>query len=736
MNLFPSDYRAVPYLENREISWLRFNLRVLEEARDNGVPLVERLRFVAIFCSNLDEFFMIRVGSLLDQTLVKNISHKKDNKTHLTATEQLKLISGITAKLISEKDRVYHDVMRGILLCGAAQQVSVRSAEGKDAEFLKRYFGEEILPLLTPSIIDKRHPVQFLKNMEIYVGTVLRRRDSEKTSPLIGVLPATGVFRRVIYLPDNGSGMVRFVLAENLILHYADSVYANYEVVKRNIFRITRNADIDADEASFDHDIDFRGMMEELLKKRKKLAPVRIEFGTYTDMTDRERITSKLNLDLRGEFVFAEDSPLDFSFVGELGDKLKDRTDLFYQKRSPRPSPHIDPDPANKLMKQLDKGDLLLSYPYEQFKQFIRLVDEAAADPDVVSIKITLYRIAPESQLVAALVAAAENGKDVLAVVELRARFDEENNIDMSRRLQDAGATVCYGLSELKVHSKLLLITKRGGGTAGIRYYTQIGTGNYNERTSQAYTDLSLMTADPAIGADASLVFNALAVGMAVESTGALWVAPHTLKSRVTAMIDGEIARKSDGYIGLKLNGLTDRDLIEKLVEAGQNGVTVELIVRGMCCLIPGVRGKTENIRVISIVGRFLEHSRVYIFGRGERAKVYISSADFMTRNTEKRVEVAAPVRDKVLAQRIADSFDLMLSDNVKARVMLPTGEYIRRNFASDDVRIDSQVYFYEAAYTADEAAKQKRGAKKKVTVFKRIGRFFKKLFRKNKKTE
>ncbi|MDR0821284.1 MAG: polyphosphate kinase 1 [Oscillospiraceae bacterium] len=687
-----------PYLDNRELSWLKFNSRVLEEAADDTVPLFERLKFVSIFCSNLDEFFMIRVGSLNDQNLVA--PDKRDNKTGLTADEQLKLISEAVTELTAEKHRVYREIRAKLTEIGVAEHVKTKDFTDEDKEFLKDYFVKEIQPFLDPSIIDRRHPVQFLKNQEIYAIAVLLPKDATDDTRLSGILPisANNLLKRVVFLPQDGD-MLRFILVESVILYFADLVFENYTVIEKNIFRLTRSADIDANEAYFEHDIDFRDMMEVLIKKRRKLAPVRIEFGTYADSEAQKRIVENLTLKFPESFIFAEETPLDFSFVGELEDKLSGKEFLFPEKFPPCRSPLVKPN--EPIMKQLDKHDILLSFPYDKFSQFIRLIEEAATDPGVTSIKITLYRIARDSKIVSALLTAAENGKDVTAIVELRARFDEENNIGWSKRLEDAGVRVMYGLSDLKVHSKLLLITKRTGN--GITYYTQIGTGNYNERTSKLYTDLTIMTADRSIGTDASMVFNAIAVGTTVSGTTDLLVAPKGLKPRVIELIDTEIAHGTDGYIGLKLNGLTDLDIIEKLADASRHGVRVDLLVRGICCIVAGVKGETENVRVYSIVGRHLEHSRIYIFGRDANRRVYISSADFMTRNTEKRVEVAAPIKDPVLAERLYKSFTLMLRDNVKLREQ--RGGINKKRTPGKNPPLETQVYFHRKAANLEQSA-------------------------------
>ncbi len=679
------------FYDNRELSWLKFNERVLEEAQDTETPLFERLRFVQIFCSNLDEFFMIRVGSLNDKLLFD--PKDRENKTNMTAKEQLTEIAARVKELLPVKDLAYADIMNGMSAYGI-QHLTGDISPDEDA-YLRAYFTKEIQPLLFTGVVDKKHPVPFLKNGEIYIGVTIRKKDDAAGKVTFGILPASENFPRLIWLPGTG----KFILCEELISRYAGLVFKNFEMISRCIFRVTRNADIAMDEGLYDHDVDFRDIMSELVKKRKKLQPVRVEFQgkPSSDIID---VISK-TLRVKENFIFRQKSPLDLGFLSALERRLEKQSELFFKPLTPQRSPDIDP--KRPLISQIQQRDILLSYPYENINQFIRLLDEAADNPDVVSIKITLYRVARDSKIINALIRAAENGKDVLALVELRARFDEENNIGWSKQLEDAGVNVIYGLEELKVHSKLLLITVRNGDN--ISYITQVGTGNYNERTSKLYTDLTMMTADRDFGSDASVVFNALTVGNTVESTNKLLVAPKGLKSRIVEMIDNEITYGKDGYIGIKMNSLTDKDIIRKLAEASRAGVKIDLVVRGICCLVAGIEGDTENIRVISIVGRFLEHSRIYIFGRGERRRVYISSADFMTRNTERRVEVAAPIPEKRLADRVAEMFDVMLRDNVKAREQGKNGKYSHVVRKDGEERLNSQLYFYEKAYEAAEAA-------------------------------
>lgn len=680
------------FYDNRELSWLKFNARVLEEAFDEETPLFERLRFVQIFCSNLDEFFMIRVGSLHDKMLFD--SKDTENKTNMTAKEQLVEIAKRVKQLLPVKDDAYSAIMDGLKNYGV-EHLAVKDLSPEEDAYFRAFFTREIQSLLFTGVVDKKHPVPFLKSGEIYVGVAIRKKDDAARKVTFGILPASENFPKLVWLPGTG----KFLLIEELISHYAEQVFKNFEIISRCIFRVTRNADIAIDEGLYDHDVDFRDIMSDLVKKRKKLQPVRLEFLGKPDDSIAALIAKTLKV--RDSFIFWQTAPLTMDFLSSVERKLEKNSELFFAPLTPQKSPAIDT--KRPMIEQIKQHDIMLNYPYENINQFIRLLEEAAENPDVVSIKITLYRVARDSKIISALTRAAENGKDVLALVELRARFDEENNIGWSKCLEDAGVTVIYGLDELKVHSKLLLITLRDGND--VSYITQVGTGNYNERTSKLYTDLTLMTADRDFGSDASVVFNALAVGNTVESTNKLLVAPKGLKSRIVEFIDNEITYKDNGYIGIKMNSLTDKDIIEKLAEASRAGVKIELVVRGICCLIAGVEGDTENIRVISIVGRFLEHSRIYIFGTGDRRRVYISSADFMTRNTERRVEVAAPLLDKSIADRAVEIFETMLRDNVKAREQDSDGNYYHVQPKEGEPRLNSQIYFYEQAYKAAEQA-------------------------------
>ena len=670
---------------NRELSWLKFNERVLEEAENPEVPLCERLTFASIYQSNLDEFFMVRVGSLYDQTLLdKKI---RENKTGMTSQEQIDAILKCTKQINKRKEAVYEELMERVAEQGI-RILRFNELDEEGAAYLERYFESEIAPLISPTVVGRRQPFPFLRNKEIYAVAVL---GSKGKKDRLGIIPCTSnIFGRLIAVPGMQG---TYMLAEELILHFAPAVFKGYKIKSKSLLRITRNADIDAD-ALYDEDLDYREFMEGLIKQRKKLAPIRLELSRDIDKKGIAVLCEYLELD--ESHVFISSTPLDLSFVFQIQDLLRKHTELYFPKRTPQRSDQFQD--GKSIIDQIREEDKLLSYPYESIRPFLHLLTEAAEDPDVISIKMTLYRVAKQSKVVEALIEAAENGKEVVVLVELRARFDEENNIGWSRLLEEAGCQVIYGLDGYKVHSKLCLITRKNGGQ--VEYITQIGTGNYNEKTSRLYTDLSLMTANVEIGLEASNVFQALSKGEVVEHSEHLLVAPKCLQNKVLVMLDEEIAHARNGeeaYAGFKLNSLTDKKIIDKLIEASEAGVKIDMVVRGICCLIPGVEGKTENIRIISIVGRFLEHSRIYIFGNSKRRKYYIASADFMTRNTVRRVEVAAPVYDERLQNKLQDMFDIMLADNQKARYLDAEGNYHR--VINEEAPLNSQEYFYAQAY-------------------------------------
>lgn len=680
-----------PYMMNRELSWLKFNERVLNEAGNPKVPLAERLTFVSIYQSNLDEFYRVRVGTLMDQMDVSEVV--RENKTNMTSEEQVKAIIRATRELEEKKTVIYEQLM-GELEPKGIRLINFNKLSAEEGKILEEYFDREIAPYLSANIVSKQQPFPFLKNKDIYAVALLESKGGKTRTAIIPC--SNNVFRRLIDIPTRKG---TFLLAEELILQFLPKFFKNYSVKEKSLIRVTRNADIDT-EMIYDEDLDYRDAMENLIKERKRMNPVRMEFTGTLNKKMMHALCKTIHVEK--EHVFRSDVPLDLSFVFAIQSYLKNTNagELFYPRRTPRPTPQLND--KESLIPQILEKDVLLSYPFESMKSFINLLYEAAEDESVVSIKMTLYRLANKSQIVDALVEAAENGKEVVVLVELRARFDEENNIEYSRKLEEAGCRVIYGLNGYKVHSKLCLISRKT--EQGVSYVTQIGTGNYNEKTSALYTDLSLITGNQEIGKEAAEVFAALLRGETVEETHLLLVAPKCLQNKVLDMIEEEIQHVKngeEGYIGIKINSLTDKVIISKLVEASQAGVKIEMIVRGICCLIPGVKGYTENITVVSIVGRFLEHSRIYRFGTKERENVYIASADFMTRNTLRRVEVAAPVLDERLKNQLDWMFETMMKDDEKGKCLTEKGIYVDRNLHVQ--KLNSQECFYEAAYANAE---------------------------------
>lgn len=671
--------------ENRELSWLKFNERVLEEAEDTSVPLCERMTFLSIFQSNLDEFFMVRVGSLEDQKL---LSQKlRENKTNMTAGEQIEAILKRVAELNERKDAVYASIMKEVGEKGV-HLTDFKALAKSESKYLEEYFMKEIVPLLSVMIVGRKQPFPFLKGQEIYALAVLGTRNGKKK---IGIIPcSSSVFPRLIRIPTKDD---TYMLVEELILHFLPKVYKGYKVLEKSVIRVTRNADIDFN-AVYDEDLDYRDKMAQIVKLRKKLAPVRLELSRDINEDMIKQVCEYAEME--ESHVFLNQAPLDLSFLFQIEDILRKDANLVYQRRVPQPSPMLKSN--EHIIPQILDHDVLLSYPYESIKPFLQMLQEAARDPEVISIRMTLYRLARNSKVVEALTEAAENGKQVDVLVELKARFDEANNIEWSRTLEDAGCHVVYGIDGLKVHSKLCLITRKVGDE--IQYITQVGTGNYNEKTSRLYTDLSLITADKRIGEEAAKVFQAILLGSVVEDMEHLLVAPKCLQNKVLAMIENEIQIAKEGkpaYIGIKINSLTDKKIIDKLIDASRAGVKIDMVIRGINCLRSGIPGDTDNIHIVSIVGRFLEHSRIYIFGTHDRDKVYIASADFMTRNTLRRVEVAAPLYDETVKNKVRKMFATMLRDNVKAREQQPDGSYQKLSMVGPV--LNSQEYFYEEAY-------------------------------------
>ena len=677
--------------DNREISWLRFNMRVLEEAEDRENPLAERLNFLSIYQSNLDEYFMVRVGALEDEAAENN--KYQDPKSGLRPSDQIQEILKRVRKLYLREGRAYQEVLEGLRSYGV-RMTNFASLGKNEAAYLEAFFKREIRPLLSPTVIGKRQPFPFLSGKYLYAVCALETKDGNRR---FGIVPCTDpAFPRLIRIPRHRHA---YMLTEELILHFLPQVFRNYTVKEKSVLRITRSADINTDALS-EETYGYRELMERLVGSRKRLSPVRMEYSRLMSEETVKGLCERLHLSRDRAFLVS--APSDLSFIEDIRDDLHGNTELFYERRTPRRSPLVDE--SKPIIPQIEDHDVLLYYPYERMSPMLRMLEEAARDPDVVSIRMTLYRIAQNSEVIAALTTAAEAGKRVDVLVELKARFDEENNIRWSHVLEDAGCHVLYGVQNYKVHSKLLLITRRKGDD--IEYITQVGTGNYNEKTARLYTDFCYMTAKEEIGQEAAKVFNALISSTLPDDLELLLVAPNCLADPIVEMIDREISFASVGakaYIGMKLNSVTDKKIIDKLIEASEAGVTVELIVRGINCLRSAIPGKTDHIHVISIVGRFLEHARIYVFGTPERAKVYISSADMMTRNVRRRVEVAVPIEEPALKERIMHIFRTQLSDNVKAREQRANGAYKKMKRVETDERVNSQDVFYEEAYRAAE---------------------------------
>lgn len=696
---------------NRELSWLDFNRRVLVLGKDKNVPLAEQVKFLAIYGSNLDEFFMVRVGSLQERANLARSQKDKDkreNKTNMTAEEQLNAIMPKVAHLQEDCDKYYEKALENLDACGY-KKVNFDAMDKEQERFWKKYFQNELFPILSPQIVDNRHPFPFLRNKEIYLGALLKEKEGQS----LGMIPISSQMERLILVRREGK--TEFALTEELVLHYASLIFGKDAVQEKCLFRVTRNADIDVKEGMMDHDIDYREIMADLLKRRRKLAAVRLQVTPTAPQEILRLLCDKLELSHKR--VFAQKSPLDLSFFYKLTGKMEaeGNPELFY----PTARPMLPPQDYD-LAAEVEKHDVLLSYPYQSIRPFIAMLKKAARDPEVISIKMTLYRMARESQIVQALIEAAENGKEVVALVELRARFDEQNNIDWSKQLEEAGCTVFYGFDDYKVHSKLTLITSKVNGK--YHYLTQIGTGNYNEKTSELYTDLSFITTRQEIGEEASAVFNNMALQRLTSEADTMLVAPLRFKSVLLEQMDRQIDRARRGLPAsmiLKNNSINDPQIINKISEASCAGVRVDMIVRGICCIKAGVPGKTENVHIRSIVGRYLEHSRIYCFGEGEDMTIYIASGDFLTRNTERRVEVGVRVDDREIAKKLRGILDLQLRDTVNAREMQPDGIYTRVKPKQGEPPVDSQMamygYFQHGFETAHPAAPTRKAAAKPV---------------------
>ena len=692
---------SLKYTQNRELSWLKFNQRVLEEAQDPSVPLLERMKFVAIFTSNLDEFFMIRVGSLFDMAATD--PKTVDSRSGMTPAQQLEKIYEAVAPLYKERDKTYGEIKKQLHPYGVCG-LDYKELEQSEKKYVKKYFKEQVLPILSPQIVDAGHPFPHLLNKELYVTAMLKLEGRS----MMGIVPVPNFVSDILYLPGHD---IRYIRMEKVIMEHLDLVFGHYEVSERNYICVTRNADIAPDDESLEVTDDFRFLMKQTLHKRRRMAVVRLEIAEKLNQDMEKYFCEKFNITKKQIFRTKMPMKLDYMFAisGNLPDSMK--RSLIYHPFSPQPGRQVE---EGSMMRQIRKQDILLFYPYESMEPFLQLIKEAAFDPSVMTIKITIYRLAKKARLVEYLCAAAENGKEVTVLIELRARFDEQNNIDWSERLEEAGCRVLYGFEGYKVHSKICLITYRQRNE--IQYITQIGTGNYNEKTAAMYTDLSLMTANREIGEDAALFFQNMSIGNLDGIYRHLIVSPTSLKPKVLQLMDEEIKKGPRGRVIMKMNSLTDVDFIAKVAEASRAGVKVDLIVRGICCILPGVPGYTDNLTVSSIVGRYLEHPRIFCFGTGADQKIYIGSADMMTRNTEKRVEVACPVLDDAVRRQISYYMDVMLADNVKARVLQSDGTYKKKPITEH--RVNSQERFMKEAVHAARSAgasQKKKGLRERI---------------------
>lgn len=666
------------YTQNRELSWLKFNQRVLEEAADANVPLMERMKFISIFTSNLDEFFMIRVGSLLDLSLVDEEHH--DNKSGMTAKEQLDKIYSEVLPLYEQKSKIYKEIKTGLQEYGVSP-LDFEELEATEVKYIKEYYKANIKPILSPQIVDTHHPFPHIANKEIYIIALLKH----KADLILGLLPVPNMLPEIVFLPGSD---IRYIRSEKILLEYANDVFGKYEIIEKNCICVTRNADINPDSENFESVEDFRSLMKKLLHKRKKLAVIRLEANH--SMSDKFLTYLCEKFSITTNQIFISDTPLKMGYVFGLFSKLSNsqKKQLTYPVYNPVYSARLDA--RTSIIKQIKQRDLLLFYPFENMDSFLQMIREAANDSSVISIKISIYRLAKKAKLVDYLCLAAENGKEVTVLMELRARFDEQNNIDWSEKLEEAGCKIIYGLDAYKVHSKVCLITLKE--KTGISYITQVGTGNYNEKTAELYTDLSLITANPEIGRDAVEFFKNMSIGNIEGHYDYLLVAPTNLKKVLLELINEEIEKGERGEITIKMNSFTDIDFIDQLSEASKAGVTVKMIIRGICCLLPKVSGETDNITIISVVGRYLEHSRIYSFGKGDEQKIYIASADLMTRNTERRIEVACPITDKYIKHQINNILEAIWYDNVKARILLNDGSYTKK--IDNRTSINCQEYF------------------------------------------
>lgn len=681
------------YTQNRELSWLEFNARVLAEAEDETVPLLERFKFLAIFTSNLDEFFMIRVGSLTDMAALE--PNRRDTKSGLTAEEQLSRIYAAVEPLYARRDAAFRDVDARLAqedLC----RTSMDELDSSERKYIKRYFNTMIAPVLSPQVVDSHHPFPHLEGKVLHIAVLLSHKKNER----LGLIPVPASLPPITFLPNDKR---RYLMTEDILLAFADSIFEMYDVLEKTVFCVTRNADVPLDDEPFGSEqVDLRKKMERMLRQRRRMAIVRVELSRPVSSHFKECLHKRF--EVTDEQIFlSRSAPLRMSYAFSLGDYLSDGR----RSRLSDP-PFIPQQPAmlpagQSLLKTALQRDVLLSYPYESMEPFLQMIREAANDPPVLSVRITIYRLASKAKLVEYLCAAAENGKDVTVLIELRARFDEQNNIDWSERLEEAGCKIIYGFEDYKVHSKICLITRRERG--GVRYITQVGTGNYNEKTAEQYTDLMLLTSAPAIGRDAAKTFDRLARGETVGETEALWLAPEGYKPQLMAHIEAQTRLGPEGYIGIKVNSMNDADVMARLVRASEAGTEVELFVRGICCLRPGVPGRTEHISVRSIIGRYLEHERIFVFGRGEAQEVFIGSGDLLERNTMRRIEAFTAVTDPNARAEVLEVLSAMRHDNRQAWIMQPDGSYLRPEGAGEPFASQAYLHTYFAGRTVEKPA-------------------------------
>ena len=697
--------RDFSYTQNRELSWLRFDNRVLDEAFDETVPLFERLKFVSIFESNLDEFLMVRVGGLSDLAELKK--QPVDNKSNMTASEQVDAVMAEMPGLLTRWESIFKSI-EGKLDTLGVHRAHIDSLTPEERTFVTRYFQAYVSPVISPLVIDPRHPFPNLRNGALYLACGLDGATDEES--LLGLIEIPASMNRVVEIPSP-TGTYSYILLEDVILACLDSCFGSYKPLDRALIRVTRNADIDPDGEGVEEEEDYRQHMKRILKKRLRLQPVVLAVSGSLEKATLKTIRKALELSRRS--VFTCDIPLDLGYVFGIEGKIPEhlRNELLFTPFKPQPNPTIDM--TRSIREQVLQHDKLLFYPYEAMNPFLDLVHEAAYDPECISLRITLYRVAKQSRLCESLIDAAENGKEVTVLMELRARFDEQNNIEWAERLEEAGCTVIYGSEGFKCHSKICQLTYREG--MALTRLTLLGTGNFNEKTAKLYSDFMLMTAHPGIGEDANLFFRNLSLGNLRGDYRFLGVAPVGLKPLIMRGLDREIQRALAGEparVFFKLNSLTDREVIDKIAEASCAGVRVDMIIRGISCLKPGVSGKTENVHVRSIVGRFLEHARVYAFGV-DSDMVYLSSADMMTRNTEHRVEIAFPVLDPTCRALVHEYMGMQLQDNVKARSLTSDGTWVPVECAEGEKPFNSQEALLERAYRNAEAAAQQRAQEK-----------------------